>query len=211
MRRLSAMILIFVFLMWPVVSNCAMSSTNYFIYADSFDVGGELATSTSYSLEGTFGGEAIGVVSSTSYEMRGGYQYMERGVLSLSLSASSVSFGTLSATVLKTSSVVATVTTDSINGYSLSVGSLSGTSLAAVSDGAVDGDGGSEEYGIAVSGTNRSFSDDRAVTAGLVLATTSTEMTADEQITATFKIISATGSTAGSYSQTVTLTASANI
>jgi hypothetical protein len=208
---MSAVILIIIFLLWPVVSNSAMSSTNYYIYADTFDVGGGLTTSTNYSLEGTYGGEAIGVVSSTSYEMRGGYQYMERGVLSLSLSASNINFGTLTAAALATSNAVVTITTDSINGYSLSIGSVSGTSLAAVSDGAVDGDGGSEEYGIAVSGTNRSFSNDRAVTAGLVLATTSTEMTADEQITATFKIISASGSTAGSYSQTVTLTASANI
>lgn len=205
-------LILLVIILIPDLVFSAMSSTNYYIYADSVDYGGGLATSTNYNLQDSVGGgDSVGISTSTSYEVRAGYQAAVKGVLSISLSSGSVNLGTLSASgVVVSSSVVLTVDTNSVTGYTLSISDVSGTSLPAVSDGAVDGDGGSEEYGLSLVGNNRMFSDDRAVANGLVLLSSSVPAISD-QSTLIFKAIRATNSGAASYSQNLILTASANI
>ena len=190
----------------------AMSSTNYYIYADSVDYGGGLATSTSYNLQDSVGGgDSVGISTSTSYEVRAGYQAAVKGVLSISLSSGSVSLGTLSAVgVVASSSVTLTVDTNSVTGFSLSISDVGGTSLPAVSDGSVDGNSGAEEYGLAVVGSHRVFSNDQAVTIGLLLLSSSVPVVSD-QSTLTFKAVRATSSGVANYSHNVVLTASANI
>lgn len=194
-------------LILPVHLLAAMSSTDYHIYADSVGVGGSLATGGVYSLEDSLGESPAGVASSSIYEVRGGYQYMERGTLSIAISESALNLGTLSESAVSTDTTTTTVTTNSSSGYTLSIGTVSGAGLAAVADGAVTA--GSEEYGVAVSGAGAGFADDREVAASLVLASTSTAVTGDATAL-TFKASMAAGSTAGTYSQTVTLSATAN-
>lgn len=214
MRGLKAILIIWVFcLLSPVNARAAMSSTHYFIYADSVGFGGGLTTSTSYNVESTVGGAPIGITSSTSYTVKSGYQAMERGEISLTVDTNSVSLGNLNIgrAAVSTGNVAATVKTDSLNGYSLCVDTVTGAGLAAVSDGAVDGDSSSEEYGVSVSGSDAAFADDRAITIGLVLASNSAEMTTDRISTVTFKAIVNTVSAIASYSQTISLAAVANL
>ena len=195
----------------PSLVLAAMSSTNYYIYADSIDFGGGVGTSTSYNLQDTAGGYAIGISTSTSYQVRAGYQAAEIGTLSLTLGDSNINFGTLaSAGVVSSGNIVATVNTDSATGYTLSVSSVSGNSLAAVTDGTVDGVGSAEEYGLAVSGSQAAYFIVIVIINGLLLLLVAL-LASLIATTLTFKAVRSSGSTANTYSQNITLTAAANI
>lgn len=209
MKRAFVGIIIIMAIFLAQRSWAAMSSTNYYIYADVISVGGVLSTSSAYSLQDTAGESPVGFVTGGSYEIRGGYQAMEQDELSLLIGSGSLSLGSLvDYTASSTASTVVSVNTGSSGGFSLSVGSVVGSILSDVSDGAVDGDGGSEEYGIGVTGVNAAFSNDRAVSPGLLLASSTVPVVSDTVIT--FKAIRNASSTLGTYSQSVTLTVSAN-
>lgn len=189
----------------------AMSSTNYFIYADTVDFGGGVGTSTSYNLQDSLGGYAVGISTSTNYQIRAGYQSAQLGFLSLDLDSSSVDFGTMPAAgTVASGNINATVNTNSATGYVLSVSSVSGTSLSAVTDGTVDGAGNTEEYGLAVNGVNEAYVNDAAIIDSLALASSLTAVTSDVT-TLTFKAVRSSGSIAGSYSQNIVVNAVANI
>lgn len=198
-------------LWYPFAVLGAMSSTNYYIYADSVGVnGGGLSVTGTYSLEDTLGESPVGVATSTSYEARGGYQAMERGELSLAISSASLSLGTLSASAVNTASTTLTVSSDASTGYTLSVGSVSGslaTSFHAVSDSSVTA--GSEEYGASGSGGDNQLSGDVAITNGLVVASANTPRVNSATVL-TFKAAMSNATVAGPYSETITFTASAN-
>lgn len=196
------------FLAFPSVSWGLMSSTNYTIFADSVDSGGVLSTGGTYSLQDTAGESPAGSSTSSTYEVIGGYQAMDWSVLTIEIDTATIDLGTLSESGVATSSAVVTVTADADTGYVLSVASISGTSLGGVSDGSVSG--GQEEYGVAVSGSDAAFSDDRAIVAGLSLSSSSTPVVS-AQTTLTFKASRGGSSVAGGRSQSITLTASTNI
>ena len=204
-------LMVVITLLIPSFVLAAMSSTNYYIYADSIDVGGGVGTSASYDLQDSLGGYAVGISTSTSYEVRAGYQSAEVGILSLVLDNNSVDLGTLSnAGTVASANVVATVDTSSDSGYTLSISSVSGSSLTAVTDGIVNGAGGTEEYGLAVSGTHVAYVNDAAIINALVLSSFAAPASSDNT-TLTFKAVRSSGSSVATYSQTITLTASANI
>ncbi|MSU75679.1 MAG: hypothetical protein EXS55_04155 [Candidatus Magasanikbacteria bacterium] len=190
----------------PLV-HAAMSSASYSIPADGITFGGVEATSTTYGTFSSIGGPPAGNTTSSSYIVRGGFLASDDGSLTLSLSSTSLSLGTLSASSVASGSTVATVNTNSGTGYTLSIGSVSGTGLTGVSDGTVTA--GSEEYGVAVAGSNRAFTTDQAIAANLVLASYAGPVTND-QITLTVKASITSNSTAGSYSQSITLSEAAN-
>lgn len=194
----------------PSVLRAAMSSTDYYIYADDFSMGGSLSAGGTYSLQDTIGQSPADISSGGSYSLQAGYQFQTQGQISLSISSSSLGLGTLSSTgASSTASATVTITTDSTSGYVLSISSVSGTSLTAVADGAVDGDGNSEEYGVAVSGTGAAFVNDQAVAGGLTLSSSTIAVSNDATVL-TFKAIRGASSTAATYSQSVTLSAVAN-
>ncbi len=204
-------LLIIMALVVPSVVLAAMSSTNYYIYADSIDFGGGVGTSTSYNLQDSLGGYSVGISTSTSYQVRAGYQAAEIGRLSLTLDGSNIDFGTLSsAGVVASSNIVAVVDTNSVTGYTLSVSGVSGSSLTAVTDGIVDGAGNMSEYGLAVSGSHIAYSNDTAIINGLVMSSVSVPASFDTT-TLTFKAVRSSGAAAASLSQNITLTAAANI
>lgn len=186
----------------------AMSSTNYFIYADSIETGGGLSTSGTYSLQDTTGESPAGFSTSSAYEIRAGYQHMERGYISLTIDNLSLNLGTLSDSAVNSASTNATVGTDSATGYTLSTSAVSGTSIANVADGTVTA--GSEEYGFSGSGSENQISGDVGVTAGVLIASTSSPIT-NSQTTLTFKASMSPSTAGGSYSQTITIAASANL
>ncbi|MFA6548121.1 MAG: hypothetical protein WCT11_04245 [Candidatus Magasanikbacteria bacterium] len=197
-------------LVMPSLAFAAMSSTNYYIFADSVDFGGGSSASTSYSLQDSLGGYATGISTSTSYQIRAGYQAEEVGLLSMVLDGSSVNFGTVSSVGLLSSNIIAVVNTNSITGYTLSILDVNGTSLSAVADGTVDGAGNVEEYGLAVSGTHVAYSNDVAILNGLVLSSVSSPAYSDTT-TLIFKAARAPSSLPATYAQSIILSAAANI
>lgn len=210
MRLSKTLSIISLIILLPHVAQAAMSSTNYFIYADSLDYGGGQATSASNNLEDSIGSEmAVGYSTSTSYEIKAGYQGIQVGSLTLSLTSNSINLGQPEVGVVVSSSVVATVDTDSETGYTLSISSVSGSSLTAVGDGAVDGVGSAEEYGLAVSGVHSDYVTDAAVASSLVLSSFNSNITTDTT-TLIFKAVRSSNSTAQTYSQDIILTAAVN-
>ena len=195
-------------LAFPTASWGLMSSTNYTIFADSVDSGGILSTGGVYSLQDTGGESPVGSSTSSSYEVIGGYQAMDWSVLTMDVNTTTINLGTLAIDQVTSASAVISVSADAITGYVLSVDSISGTSLGSVSDGSVSS--GHEEYGVAVSGLDAAFSDDRAIAASLSLASSSTPVSG-AQTTITFKAAIGSASVAGDRSQSVTLVASTNI
>ena len=202
------MALLLGFLVLPTASWGLMSSTNYTIFADSVDSGGILSTGGVYSLQDTGGESPVGSSTSSSYEVIGGYQAMDWSVLTMDVNTTTINLGTLAIDQVASASAVISVSADASTGYVLSVASISGTSLGSVSDGSVSP--AHEEYGVAVSGPDAAFSDDRAITAGLNLSSSSTPVVG-AQTTLTFKATIGTASVAGGRSQSVTLIASTNI
>jgi len=202
-----SIILILGLLSFPLVTYGMMSSSNYTIYADSVDAGGVFSASGTYSLEDTTGESPVGTATSSSYEVRGGYQAMDLSSLSMNLDLTSLDLGTASVSQVNSASTTATITTDSGSGYTLSVGSVSGSSLANVTDGLVTA--GQEEYGLAVSGSDALFTDDEGVMSGLNLAASTTPVTNSATVI-TFKASISESTASGSRSQDVVLTASAN-
>lgn len=210
MRLLKMLLILSLIILLPQVAQAAMSSTNYFIYADSLDYGGGEATSTSNNLQDSIGSEvAIGQSTSTNYEIKAGYQGIEIGTLTLTLNSNSIDFGQPAAGTVVTSSLIATVDTNSATGYTLSVSDVSGSSLSAVGDGAVDGSGSTEEYGVAVSGSHAAYITDVAVANSLVLASYGSAASSDST-TLIFKAVRSSNSTAQTYSQNLVLIVAAN-
>lgn len=210
MRKLN-LIIVFILLgvlAFPSVSFGEMSSTNYTIFADSVDAGGVLSVSGTYSLEDTFGESPTASSSGGVYEVIAGYQAMDWSVLVIDIDTNTINLGTLSTSAVATSSATISVTADATSGYVLSVGSVSGTSLTAVSDGAVTA--GSEEYGLSASGVDAAFADDRGIAAGLNISSSSTLVTY-AQTTVTFKAAISSASTAASLSQSIIFAASTSI
>lgn len=194
------------------IANGDMSSTHYQIYADSIGVdGGNFSSSTSFSLTDTIGEPAAGTVSSTDYEVRGGFQAMDRGTLVVSVgNGGTINMGTLSPKTVGTASVDVAISTDSATGYELSISSVSGPApLADVVPPAVV-TAGVEGYGFSASGPDSVISGDVPVQPSLISSTSSPVIS--DVTTLIFKAAMGSGNYAGAgFSQTIGLTASANI
>lgn len=192
----------------PSASFGIMSSTNYIIFADSIDSGGVLSTSGTYSLEDTLGESFAGSSVSSTYEIIGGYQAMDWSELALDLDTATINLGNLTTSIVASSTAVALVTAAANSGYVLSVGAVGGSSLTGVSDGAVTA--GQEEYGLAVSGPDASFFDDREITAGLNLAASTTPVI-NSPTNLMFKAAISGSTASGARNQSITLSVSTNI
>lgn len=132
------------------------------------------------------------------------------------LEGSALAFGTVTAGVQNVSLAAVSVDSSATNGYTIYLqgdGSLrSGSaSIASVSDGVVSV--GSEEYGMSVTGTH-AFSPgmDIAVTSSQRVVGQSAAVSADEgdRVGMTFKLSTTASTVAGSYSQTLYYTLTAN-
>ncbi len=99
------------------------SSSNYQLQSDSINIGGGLATSTSYTQESTVSEVATGPSDSATYSLRAGYQQMQEVYLSLAVSGDVTMSPSLPGVTGGTSngSTTFTVTTDSPAGYQLTL------------------------------------------------------------------------------------------
>lgn len=192
----------------------AMTGGAYELYADSFVViDSEAVSGGEYTLTGSAGEGTAVVGSGGVYELRGGFQAQDVGILSLNLNPGTLSFASLSSASVSTGGVVLSVSTDSNTGYSLSLsedGNLrsGGNAIDDVSDGTVTA--GEEEYGVRTSGADAvGTGSDRAISGSLVVASGSGRAT-DAQTTVQFRVGISPTTPAGNYSQALTFTLSVN-
>ncbi|MEK7167420.1 MAG: hypothetical protein AAB791_00280 [Patescibacteria group bacterium] len=113
----------------PTMILAKMDSSNYQIWADTISEGGtENSASANYELDETAGEGAIGRASSTNYSSRAGFREMQKeNSLTFSVGSASVNLGELSRTVTKEGSHTLTIQTNSSSGVSAT---FSGSTLA---------------------------------------------------------------------------------
>lgn len=130
MKKLSLFVLTFLLVcLYPAfkggVLGYEMGSGTYRMQESSINVGGmENQTSTSYQLRETIGEVGTGISTSSSYKLFGGFQQMEEVYISVGLSTTTLQMspdipGVTGGT--SSGSLLATATTDSSSGYSMSV------------------------------------------------------------------------------------------
>lgn len=191
-----------------------MSSTNYYIQLDSF-ASGDTSTSTNYSLIDTIGEIGDETSTSTNYQVIDGLiGSFQDGVLTATLSSGSVAFGELSTDSVTTGSIIITVTTDSMSGYTIRLSESGefadgGNDIDDVSDFEVTA--GAEEYGFRTSGTSGTQNTrDVGITSALLTIANSSSAVTSEATTVTFKAAIDSSTAEGSYAHTVTFATVAN-
>lgn len=193
--------------------NTAMTGGSFEIYADTFSfLDANSSTGGTFSLTGSGGDLAATTTVTDAITLRGGFQALERGVLSFSISRGSVSLGPLAQSAVSTAEVTLTVSTDSNTGYTATAaadGSMrSGSnSIPPVTDGAVTA--GSREYGIRTTGPDGLLTSDRGFNTTLTVASALSEVDVRETIVR-FSASTDGSLPEGNYAQVVTFTVTAN-
>lgn len=205
---------LFLFFFLPQIVSGAMTGGGYEIYADTFSAVDDTGASNggTYTLYSTGGEPAIGDIAGGTYSLRGGFQAMEKGSLSLDFSTTTVALGTVSLTSIASTTVTSTISTDSPTGYSFTFDENANLSsglndIDDVLDGAVTA--GSEEYGISTFGGGAALVGDNAIVNGLEIASSNGPVVG-ESTGITFKMAVGGSSRAGSYTQTLTATLTVN-
>lgn len=190
-----------------------MSGGSFSIPADNLTIN-DTTTLTGGEFSIYDGGEyaAAGTSTSTGFDLRAGFQASLVGTISLSLDKSSITFGTLSLEGVASDTVVATVTTDSLTGYTVTLaedGNLRSGALDIddVSGGTVAA--GTEGYGLRTTGLSGALAGDTAINGTITVVSTSTPASADST-NLIFRAAVGPQSRAGSYGQTITVSATAN-
>lgn len=123
-------------LAWPTLAYVA-SSLNYKLEKDSINFAGVRSVSGSYVAEDTLGELATGDGSSSSYNLKAGYQAMESGTVTISINLNSPSDVAMLPTIDGTTggasdgSASWTVVTNNPSGYSLSIAANTNPALQA--------------------------------------------------------------------------------
>lgn len=214
-RSISFLLLIILFGFFSVssVSFGAMTGGTYEVYGDTFSGSEDSLTSSSgYTLYGTTGEFAAKTVTGGVYTVRGGFQALEKGVLDLQFTTTTIALGTLSLSAVVSSTVSSTITTDSPTGYSLTFdedGNLrdGANDINDVADGTVTA--GSEEYGVQTIGGGGELAADTAIADGLEVAS-SVAGVGDQETGIKFSASIGGSSRAGSYAHVITATIIAN-
>jgi hypothetical protein len=196
-------------------ADALMTSTNYRIYGDAVGTSGGRSTSASYILTDTVGELDADEMSSTNYNLLAGFQNIsEHPTFSFSVDTTSINLGNLSPTSVQTGTSTITTSTNAPFGYTTTIvedGELrtsSNIDIDDVSDGAVTA--GSEEYGIALIGTDRTFVDERAISTTPLSIASRSNWKNNSQVTVTHRASVASNTLSGSYSHVVTYVSTGN-
>ena len=189
-----------------------MSSTSFVITTDDISTGGGNSTSASFISESDIGGRATGeAATSASFAACAGYPCtlnVAPPSITFSVSPNSIAFGTITSGATASGTTTITTTENATNGYVTTVvgdghfRNAGGSFIGDVSDGAVTT--GTNEYGIGLTGTDRSFSDDESVTTTPRTVATNAGAVTGSAVVVTFKVAPGSTSAAGSYSQIAT-------
>jgi hypothetical protein len=203
------------FCLLPRVLHTAMTGGDYVIYGDALSSFEDMVvTGGDYQVFQTGGEFGAANMAGGSYVLRGGYQALERGILSLTLSTTTLNLGQLSPSSVSTAVVTTTVNTDSVTGYTLSLsetGNLvsGGNDINDVADGSVTA--GVEEYGFVGAGADSLIGVDTAITGVDQSIATNVAPATNRVGVFTFKAsIQQNLTRQGSYSHTATFTLIAN-
>lgn len=194
--------------------HAGMTSTNYRLYGDAFGSVGGRGSSTNYLMEGTGEDSPVGEGSSTNYVLLAGFQSLsEHPTFSFSVSASSISFGTLLMSSVASQSYTVTTSTNAPYGYTTTIYEdgefrVGSSTIDDVADGSVTA--GSEEYGVSVSGTDVAFVTDQGITSSGTVVASRTNWINGSTATVTHKAAINSGTTMGTYSHTVTYMSTGN-
>lgn len=212
MKHLLLALFCITILVLPQSVGTEMSGGDFSIPVDSFSFF-EAGSSTggAFILEDAGEGIGAGQSSSGDFVLDAGFQAEISGTVSITNSETSLSLGTLSLTSVSSRSLVSTISTDSITGYTLSIsedGDLrnGSDSIADVTDGVVTA--GEAEYGVTTSGADALLSSDAAIEGSVHLARRNNA--GQEATTVTFRASIGQNSQAGTYNHTVTLSVTAN-
>jgi hypothetical protein len=199
--------------LWTAPLSAAMTGGSFTIFADTFSFTGPVSTTgDTFVLTGTGGEVGATSTSGGSFVLNGGFQAMDQGILSYSVSPSSVSLSSITNTSVSSADTVITVSADSDSGYSVVAtedGNLRSGSddMNDVTDGSVTA--GSEEYGIRTSGGDGVLSSDTAISGSLTVASAAGR-SVSRATTVSFRASAGSGTVLGSYSHIVTFTVTVN-
>lgn len=221
MRHLVLVSLLFAVIAQNIAVNsvpvyAAATSANFLLPSDGFNNGGGTASAPSYKLQDVIGESALGdPATSGSYVMQENFIGMENppvfrftisGGAALTLSPNPVVGTTATATTTletSTSAPFGYVTTIAEDGDFRD----GGTSIPDVTDGAVDG-APTAEYGIEVTGGDRAFSDDEAITGTPKIIAANTGVSRNRSISVIYKLRIANDTVNGTYGHVVTYVSS---
>lgn len=211
MKRSYLLLMLLAFV--PSILYTSMTGGSFEIYADSFSiVDGQATTGGNFKLFSSSEGFQTASSTDGTFELRGGFQAQEKGILSYSSNSSSISLGLLNTTTVATESVELVISTDSETGYSISItedGNLrdGANDIDDVSDGSVTA--GSEEYGIVTIGGDGLLGSATAINGTVPVAAAGGQIT--NNITEVeFQVSIASTTASGTYSHVVTFTATVN-
>lgn len=194
-----------------------MSSGSFNVLSDTLGSEGGTETSASFILNDTLGGFGSGTqMISSSFILGAGFQTQSmEPVFTFSVGNAAVALTPNPTTALiSTGSTSVTTSTNSLFGYATTVSEnnnlQSGTfDIDDVADGAV-GPAGVEEYGIALAGADRAFTDERSILSTSRTIASRTTFASGLGTTVTFKV-SIDGTTRnGDYSHIVTFISTPN-
>jgi len=157
----------FLTLLFSFSVSAQMSGGEYEVYTDKFSVVSTDAVSGgAYDITQSGGQYFATTTSEGDFELRGGFQAQEKGILKVDVSKSNLSLGELTTNAIAKDSVQIEVSTDSETGYNLAIRenndlTSGGDTIADVTDNSVTT--GAEEYGIEVSGSDAIFSQDLGI------------------------------------------------
>lgn len=190
----------------------AMNGGNFELRADSLSVVEDpFSSGGNWALTDTMGEQAAVQGEGGGWKLEGGFQAMDTATVSLSLSTTTLAFGTLSANQVSSVSLVLTATAES-SGYQVSLsedGNLR-SGDEAIND-VVDGnpvEAGTEAYGFRTDGDAGQMNGvlDYAIDGSKVIAQ-SNDAVEDEETTVTFRVsVDSSQTKQGNYGQVLTFT-----
>lgn len=199
-------------LIFPQIGLAAMSSTNYILWMDSLNFGGEeTSSSTNYKLRDTMGEIGTGILESENFRSLVGFRQAEpEPMISFWISANSLDFGAIPLGSVATTNHTISTRTNAELGYTTTIyedGNLR-TELGSDIDDVTDGEvtSGNEEYGIRTSGAEGQMNGaDTAITSDAQIVASYSSWINLSTVTITYKVSISPITPAGYYSHTVTL------
>lgn len=200
------------FLGAPIIAfGDTMLSSSYIITSDDLTAGGGNINSASFIAESDIGGKATGEDAvSSSFKACAGYPctLTVNPSITFTVSPNSINLGTLVSSATATGTATITTTENATSGYITTVvgdGHLrtaGGQFVPDVTDGSVTT--GAGEYGIGLTGTDRSFADDESVTTTKRTVASHAGAVTNSAVVVTFKAAISKTVAPGGYSQIAT-------
>ncbi|MBI4600178.1 hypothetical protein HY732_04665 [Candidatus Uhrbacteria bacterium] len=196
----------------PLAYAASMTSSNWVILSDTQNCGGGKSTSTNYILFDSLCENAAGAQTGTSYVLDSGFQgQKDRPFIDATLSGNALAFGTLSPSSISSSTVTLTVTTNANGGYNADIvtdGALRTSGGSSFTDASASDtiSAGSGKYGIRTSGDDGQYNaTDTGISASAKTVASKTSGASASVTTITFKAAPSGLTSAGQYSQAITI------